>query len=155
MNVFLGVVCIAFCVFLGYFFSYKYTDRKNFYVNFYNFNQKLKSEVNFTKRTLISMVKELEGKQDGFSKVIYAKIIDEKEVIIKENYLTIDEKNSLYNYLDGLGNSDFYTQLKILESIDGELKDKKEKSIIDEKRYKILYIKLGFLCGLAILILLL
>ena len=77
----------------------------------------------------------------------------EKQIELK--HLKKSEVDYLDSYLNTIGKSDKATQLKFLEKIEleigGELKKAKEEAI----KYKSLYVKLGFLIGIAILIILL
>ena len=70
-----------------------------------------------------------------------------------KSYINKDEIEYFYNYLKILGTGDKDSQIDFLDKIDINIIEKQKQSIIDENKYKQLYIKLGFLIGLIIFIL--
>ena len=64
-----------------------------------------------------------------------------------------EEKIFLYDYFQMLGKGDSISQKTYFSSVQQTLSKWKESSNQEGKKYEDLYIKLGFLCGLFVLIL--
>lgn len=152
MKLALGVVLVCLFTFLGYVLSGKFTLRKSFYTNFYNFNNKLKQEINFRQTTLVSLLNDNES-NDFFCAI--KNYIQNNKFDFNKSYLKRDEIDFFYNYLKTIGSGDKDSQIEYLKEINSIVVEKKKQSIEDEKRYKTLYVKLGFLFGLIVLILIL
>ena len=71
---------------------------------------------------------------------------------VKITYLTVQEKNFVFEYFAKIGKLDKDTQLEYLKSVSSIILEKQQYSISDEKKYKALYVKLSFLIGLILLI---
>ena len=81
--------------------------------------------------------------------------VNTKEFKFDKQYLLEEEKNELNRYFKTIGTSDKIGQLEYLSSMDITLKNKRIQTEENEKKYRMLYIKMGFLIGLIILIILL
>lgn len=151
MRVFLGLLALIVSTIIGVCLSKKYTIRKNFYIDYKEFNLKMKNEISFSKNTLVSIIKNTD-KEKIFYKNLQNYFIEKNEIELDSKVFTDDDKEKFYNYLKNLGTSDRKTQLDYINSIDEIIL----KDLIDaqeqEKKYKKLYIKISFLIGLIILI---
>ena len=150
MKIVLGIFCLLLCVFLGYVFALTYTDKRRFYENFLSFNKKIINEVSFSLNTFPKIVDSVK-EDDSF--IGLARIyLSQKEFDCNYKYLTIDEKQFVKGYFDMLGKSDKDSQINYFSTISNEIECKLAYSREEEKKYKSLYIKTGFLLGLIALI---
>lgn len=152
MKIILGIILVCLSTLLGYILSGKFTFRKDFYNDFYVFNDKLKQEVSFRQTTLISLLKNC-GVNDFY--VVLRNYIQNNVFSFNKTYLNKDEILYFENYLKMIGNGDKNSQIEYLDRINVDLIEKRKQMIDDEKKYKILYIKLGFLFGLILFVLVL
>jgi len=154
MSVFLGVIAIVICVIISIMLSQKYVIRRQYFEDFYFFNSRLKTEVAFSQRTILSLIEETDKERSLFLDVMKEHFCDsEKQIELK--HLKKSEVDYLDSYLNTIGKSDKATQLKFLEKIELEIGGELKKAKEEEIKYKSLYVKLGFLIGIAILIILL
>ena len=151
MKIFLCSLIPILCGTIGYYLSNRFFERKTFFEDFYLFHKNFKSEIAFTSRT----VNEILGKEykdtDFYN---FTKNYIEKSQEIKCNYLSEEEIMFLKNYLDNLGVSDRKTQMDFYNSLSDKLEEYVLNSRNSLQNYRPLYIKLGFLFGLIIFILL-
>ncbi len=150
MRLFLGVICLILCLFVGYVLSQKFSYKKRFYSDFKNFNERLTTEVSFTQKTIFQLIND---NDTDFYKFIKNKISDGESV--NPRYLKKEELEFLDDYISNVGKSDRYTQMLYLNSVKNQIENCFYKSKEDEKKYKSLYVKMGFLIGLIILVVLL
>ena len=153
MKIIIGIFFLFLCTFIGYNLSLKYTKRKMFYGNFFNFNEKLLREVSFLQTTIVSLLNDIDINTDFYDSLKH--YINTKEFKFDKQYLLEEEKNELNRYFKTIGTSDKIGQLEYLNSMDITLKNKRIQTEENEKKYRMLYIKMGFLIGLIILIILL
>ena len=153
MNIFLGIILLVLCTFIGYVCSGKYSLKKEFYGHFVEFNTKLKDEVSFYQTSIVKLVKSILIESD-FYNCIKTYILN-KEFIFEKDYLSSDEKEFLFQYLNKIGKSDKKSQIEYLQATNKIITEKYEKYSLDEKKYKHLCIKLGFLIGLIAFIIVL
>lgn len=154
MRVFAGIVLLAVCVVIGFFYFRKYTVRKKEFEFLKTFNSRVKSEVAFSKSSLVSLVKKIDDERAVANYV--------REFFLRKNdrleglgVLKKEEKEFLSDYVKKLGQGDVSAQKDFLSEagvvIDGYLSE----CVRQEKQYGSLSLKLGFLFGLIILIILL
>ena len=154
MRVFAGIVLLAVCVVIGFFYSQKYTVRKKEFEFLKTFNSRVKSEVAFSKSSLVSLVKKIDDERAVANYV--------REFFLRKNdrleglgVLKKEEKEFLSDYVKKLGQGDVSAQKDFLSEagvvIDGYLSE----CVRQEKQYGSLCLKVGFLFGLIILIILL
>ena len=153
MRLFLGIVILLFCLFLGYCLSGKYYLRRVFYSDFYNFNTLLGQEIAFKQTTIMNLITNQPNNSDFYCLLKKKVLAESFEVNI--TYLTLEEKSFVSEYLVKIGKFDKKTQLEYLKSINVIVLEKQQNSVLDEKKYKVLYIKLSFLIGLILLIIVL
>lgn len=147
MKLFFGIICCLICTVFGFVLSDKFVKRNKFFKDFLNFNKKLISEVSFGQKKLSDIMKDFSC--DGDFKKAISKFCPNT---VLPKYLNEEEKALLIDYVNGVGKKDKDTQLKELAEINTKLTELSEQTEKDLKKYKPLYIKLGFLTGLAILI---
>ncbi len=150
MKLFIGFLLLIISTFLGYILSEKFNKRKIFYQRFQVFNNKLKNEIAFSKKTINELVLSLDLDND-FNKKLYA-YIKENNTDEKINYIKNEEYEFFLNYLTSIGNGNVDSQLNFINNAEQEIKKYLSESIDNEKKYRILYIKIGFLIGLILLI---
>ena len=150
MRLFLGIVLLLLSLFIGYCLSGKYYFRRIFYTDFYNFNTLFGQEIAFKQTTLVNLINNQSNNTDFYFLIKNKVLTESNEFCI--TYLTAQEKNFVYEYLEKIGKFDKNTQLEYLKNVSGIILEKQQNSIIDEKKYKTLYIKLSFLIGLILLI---
>lgn len=148
MKIFLGVAIVVLCTFLGYCFSVKYKERKDFFSGFFSFNKLFLTEVQFGKKPLPQIVGELENDKSVFYKIINSVMSGEKPDRKALKFLDEDEYSFLISYVENMGRTDVVSQTELLKRAEIYLSDKNVKCEAEEKKYKTLYIKIGFLLGL-------
>ena len=158
----LGVAVVAFTTFCGYFLSRKYRRRKSFFEQFYAFNERFLSEISYYRRPLAEFVSrhDYAGEFKSYLDAFFEDLEEEgagreRAVISSFAFLKAEEKRALEDYFLMLGKGDSLSQKGYFSSQKQGLQALREQSIVDCKRYVDLYVKVGFLCGLLILILLL
>ncbi|MBQ8197617.1 MAG: stage III sporulation protein AB [Clostridia bacterium] len=161
MKIIFGFISIIICTFLGYKFSLKYSGKKKYYESFYNFNKLMQTEVRFKQATLKETLKNINENDDFYvilkdcfvSNIKFDELLKEKNKKIK--YLTKDDVDYLQTYVNNLGTTDLDTQSRFLDVADKVLIEKNTKANKDENKYKTLCLKIGFLIGLMIFIIIL
>jgi len=161
MKIIFGFISIIICTFVGYKFSLKYSGKKKYYESFYNFNKLMQTEVRFKQATLKETLKNINEKDDFYvilkdclvSNINFEELLKEKNKKIK--YLTKEDVDYLQTYVNNLGTTDLDTQSRFLDVADKVLIEKNTKANKDENKYKTLCLKIGFLIGLIIFIIIL
>ena len=152
MRILAGAIFVGISTMTGYLLSIKYTERKRFYDDFYSFNKRYIECVSFSGDSIKKIISENRVEGSDFYEYI-GKLFEDKNSNFPKKYLTADETLFLLEYADALGRGDYETEKKKASVWLEKVKEKKEKSESDEKRYKPLLIKLGFLLGAIIFIL--
>lgn len=145
-----GIICIlivAFSTYLGYFLSEKYRRRKKFMAQLYSFNERFISELNYSRRPLKEFFTCYEYKGDFLTLL---NSYTDKNTGCSFSFLSPDDINYVNGYFSRLGKGDAYEQSGYFTAQRDNLSALKTDSENDEKKYGGLYIKLGFLAGLAI-----
>ncbi len=157
----LGVAIIAFTTILGYLFSKKHRKRKAFFMQFHLFNERFINEISYYKRPLQSFFSKYAYK-DAFelllSRFLYCvqKGIPMQENLLVDSefdFLKKEEKAVVENYFSMLGKGDSASQKTYFSAQEQALSTLEKESADTCKKYGDLYVKLGFLCGLLILVL--
>lgn len=113
----------------------------------YSFNERFISELSFARRPLKEFFAEYEYKGDFLTLLnSYA----EAGFNCSFSFLSPDDINFVSGYFSRLGKGDAYEQSGYFAAQRDSLASLKTESENDEKKYGGLYIKLGFLAGLAI-----
>ena len=141
------------CTFFGYLLSNKYIRRKKYFNDFYLFNKNLQTELNFSKSSILKIIEDFSEKNSDFYYFI-TKYFKKKNEEVNLSYLSSDEKDSAKKYLGSISTVDDKTLIGYVNGYSQKLSEMLELSVREEKKYKTLYIKLGFLFGLIIFIVL-
>lgn len=157
-KVFLGAIAVVICTFIGYKLSDKYKLRRQFYADFAAFNKLLMSEVMFTRKTIPDILSK--GKYSASFKILtdeFLKSITEQRKISVDKlwFLTEQEREFAVEYFTSLGKTDAKTQIDYLSSAAEKLKGFLSVAETEERQYARLYVKLGFLAGLLVFVLIL
>ena len=96
------------------------------------------------------MISNLEDNSD-FNKFL-CKYVRNREIVENINYLNSDEQGFFVNYITTIGNGDVVSQLNFVNSAKIEIEKNLNEAIENDKKYKILYLKIGFLIGLILLV---
>ena len=158
-----GVIIVLFTSFCGYLFANKYRERKLFLQQFKEFNERFLCEVAYYRRPIKAFVAsyEYKGEFDRLLKIFFqfledgqvkARALDFKTEF---PFLNEGERRTLEDYFLMIGRGDSSSQKAYFSSIKERLSALSINAEKDCKKYGDLYIKLGFLCGLLILILML
>lgn len=149
MKLFLGIIILILSTFIGYILSEKFSKRRVFYKNFRLFNTELEKEISFTKRTILELI---EDKKDNDFNLIVFNYFNKNVLDFNLSYLKIEELDCFKIYLKTIGSSNDISQLQYLKTINIELDKRLLDAEANEKKYKTLYVKIGFLIGLILLI---
>ena len=150
MKIFFGLILLIGCTYSGYFLSQKCTRRKNYYSNFYRFNKQVLNEVSFGKKSIISILSEKKEKNEFYDLLEYS--LNKKKVLLPEKIFNEDDATLLNEYCSILGSGDSLSQKRYLSGIDDRVEIILKECTETEKRYKNLYVKMGFFIGLMIFI---
>ena len=152
-NIFIGLLLFILSILVSILISNKLTIKTKFYQQICDFNKKLEIEINYTKRSILEIIKS----QDE----LIFKLLDDyfvKKIGLDDKYYTFlsqDEKKEIKNYLSVIGKYDDETQLNVLSAKMEYFRETLTEHKLKEEKYKPLYIKLGIFIGLILFILLL
>jgi stage III sporulation protein AB len=162
MKLLLGVLIVCFTSYCGYFLSKKYQIRKLFFIQLYEFNEYYLNEISYFRRPLPEILKRRAYK-GAFGDLLngYFGVLKENStkktaiysLISAYDFLTEDEKGIIGDYFSMLGSGDSNSQKEYFSSVKNSLAERKSQSVSNAEKYGGLFIKLGFLFGLTILIL--
>lgn len=155
--VFLGAIPVI-TAFIGYLISAKYSSERDFWKTFVFTHKRIKNEVAFSQKPIpeILSVGNSEDKSENsdiFSLAV-KNYINGEETPVKVKFLTAEQNEFFSDYLSNLGKTDKKSQLDFLNSAEERLYYYEKKSDERCKRYRPLFVKLGFLFGLILFILL-
>ena len=162
----LGVVIVAFSSLCGYILAKKYRQRKEFFFQFYEFNERFLSEITYYRRPLKDFIGNYTYKNE-FKEVLEDFIVYSEEQKTEEgalflqeslylsrySFLKTDERQALTDYFFMLGKGDSHSQKSYFSSVKEYLKKQRDETETVCKKYGNLYVEMGFLCGLLLLIL--
>ena len=156
-----GIAIIAFTTFCGYLLARKYRQRKLFFTQLKEFNERFLNEIAYYRRPIGEFIAgyayqgEFNGLLQGFFSNIGAySSIDRRLFDLSEyTFLTKEEQSVAEDYFLMLGKGDSASQKSYFSSVKETLSKLQTESENACKRYGDLYVKIGFLCGLLILIL--
>lgn len=158
-----GIALVAFTTFCGYFLAKKYRQRKLFFMQLLEFNERYLSEIAYYRRPIKEFTEKYTYKgefdellQDFFRSLQSGESLRENLLdSAKYAFLTIEEKRVVEDYFLMFGKGDSQSQKGYFSSVKSSLSKLQSEAETQCKRYGDLYIKLGFLCGLLLLILML
>ncbi len=156
----LGVTIVAFTSICGRLLAKNYRERKDFFKQFKEFNERFLSEIAYYRRPLQEFAQSYSYRgafrellRDYFSSL--EKSNERIELFEKKKYyfLSEEEGRTVEDYFQMLGKGDSASQKGYFSSVQARLNALQTESEATAKRYGDLYVKIGFLCGLLILIL--
>ena len=156
-----GIVVIAFTTFCGYLLARKYRQRKLFFTQLKEFNERFLNEIAYYRRPIGEFIAgyayqgEFNGLLQGFFFNIGAHSPNDRRLfdLFEYTFLTKEEQSVVEDYFLMLGKGDSASQKSYFSSVKETLSKLQTESENACKRYGDLYVKIGFLCGLLILIL--
>jgi stage III sporulation protein AB len=154
-----GVALVGFTSFCGYFLAKKYRQRKNFFAQFHAFNERFISEVSYYRRPIREFVGaysyhgEFQMLLSDFLRASKQKEVRFEADRAEYSFLKRDEQSAVQDYFMMLGRGDSASQKAYFSSMNDTLAKWHTESVSLSKKYGDLYVKLGFLCGLFLLIL--
>lgn len=151
LKVVLAALVIGFCALLGYLAAGKYRRRKSFFTQLCALNEAYLSELKFARRPLAQFLaaNDLSG---DFAKCVSGFTL-KRRAELSYSYLTQTEKNDLQEYFRTLGRGSSGAQSGYFSAQRDALAEKKRLAEQEAKERGALYLKLGFLAGLAFVIL--
>ena len=154
MRLITGILLLVVSTFLGFFYSRRYGERRKTFERLGVFNSRVKAEVVFSKGSLVSLVKNTECDNPA-AEYIRDFFLEKKESEEKLKIFTKDEKDFFTDYVRRIGQGDKKSQTDYLEAAEIKINGYISAAEEADKKYRPLCIKLGFLFGLIILIILL
>ena len=148
----LCALLFSLCIGCSYWLTRRYKKRKDFFYNLDLFNERLLNEVSYTRIPLPAFAEKYAFSGD-FRKMLAEKMDDFQAEKYDFDYLTDDEKKFLADYFRMVGGSDAASQKTYLSALRKEIEDRRSASGEVYKKYFALYLKLGFLAGLVLVIL--
>lgn len=133
--------------------SGKYRSAKKFYVAWEQFHQKFLTEAGYARRPLGEVIEPFkeQGVFGAFLTEYQKKHVWEGKI----DFFGKEDNDFLREYFLYLGRTDFNAQKEYFDGATKKLAAGREKAEKDAARYTDLYVKLGFLLGLIVVILLL
>ena len=157
---FLGIAIVGFTSFCGRLLAKKYRQRQQFFKQFKEFNERFLSEITYSRRPIKQFISAYvyEGE---FQEILkdFCVFLNENSaplfLLAREKYafLKIEDRQVVEDYFSMLGKGDSASQKGYFSSVKESLVQLQNESQNDAKRYVDLYVKIGFLCGLLLLIL--
>ncbi len=159
----LGIAIVAFTTFCGYVLTRKYRRKKLFFSQLKEFNERFLSEISYYRRPIQQFFTKYTYKEEfnDFLQFYLQRLRNEPQFAGQIHafpdckFLTEEEKGVIEDYFLMLGKGDSASQKAYFSSMKERLNKLQVESESAAKKYGDLYIKLGFLCGLLILILIL
>ncbi|MBQ6979163.1 MAG: hypothetical protein IJQ07_00790 [Clostridia bacterium] len=154
MRIFFLATIPLITAFIGYIISMKFAISHEFWEDFSFWHKKIKSEISFSQRSILEIFNNFEdlNKSELFLSVAKDYVKNQKTTT-KLNFLRKEEKEFINKYFVSLGTMDRDSQLKYLESLETELNAFSLNADSKNKKYRPLYVKMGFLIGLVVFIL--
>ena len=157
------VLCVTLLIFtsgIGYVFALKYRKRKQFFSQFYDFNERFLRELEYSRRPLTDFIQNCLYKGE-FSDLLSIFLMNSDIEMPLQDYfssitfLKLDEEKTISQFFNELGKGDCESQKKVFGNYLKDLGHKKTETNSDYKKYAELYVKLGVLVGISIIILIL
>lgn len=156
-----GIIFVCFSTFCGYLLSKKYRRRKKFFQQWTIFNERFLNEIAYYRRPLKEFYQKFE--YDGDFNLFLLGFLEsltknegnkwEFEGLLKEfSFLEKEDKGMITDYFLMLGRGDSRSQKEYFSSVKSPLEKRALAVETQAKKYGDLYVKLGFLLGLALLI---
>lgn len=157
----LGIAIVAFTSFCGYVLAKKYRKRKLFLAQLKEFNERFLSEISYYKRPIAEFVSRsvYKGEFNEFLRDFFQTREQSDYGVLRAinftdcEFLTPEDRRVIEDYFLMLGKGDTFSQKTYFSSAKEAIGKQQTEADTAYKKYGDLYIKLGFLCGLFILIL--
>ena len=157
----LGVLIVAFTSFCGYALAGKYRKRKLFFRQFYEFNQRFLSEMDYYRRPIEEFAAgyaykgEFHQLLEEFFQSLENRSYFDRALVNKAEFSFIkpEERSVIEDYFIMLGRGDSSSQKGYFSAMKDKLNALHANAVSANKKYGDLYVKIGFLCGLLFLIL--
>lgn len=148
------MLLVAGSGFFGWYLSEKWKKRKDFYEQWFLFNERFSSDLSYLRLPLTDFLKKYTYKSE-FSEFIgaYEKSFRTKTLEIDLRFLSEEEQNAALEYFLSLGKSDAASQGVMLQAYRDSLGQKKKETSVEYEKRSSLYVKLGVLFGLLIMVL--
>ncbi len=157
MKIFLILILIGLCTYVGYGFAKYYINRALFWKEMNLLLEKLKLEINFTKEKLglifvsfETKSKELKKLINNFLSCLEQKIFSEEKLFEKIKILKTEEKDTIGQFFKSLGHFDVSGQTKQIEGFQKAFNSFEKQCDEEKKKYASLYVKLGIIVGALI-----
>lgn len=157
MKIVLIIVLIGCCTYIGYGFSKYYTLRNVFFADMTLLMDKLKLDIKFSKEKVGDIVKNFNPFSkhfkllcDNFVGILEVGKFDEQQLFDGINFLKLEEKNTLQAFFKSLGRFDIENQTNQINSFLEEVKKYQISASADKDKYSSLFIKIGFIIGVLI-----
>lgn len=156
LKMLLCILLVAFCTLFGHFAAGKYRARSAFFSQLYALNESYLKELRYSRKPLPLFLKE-NWPEGDLGKLLMPRTGGEGagEEKTRLGYLTGEERADVQQYLSALGRGDALSQQRYFEGRQKELSEKRAESEREAAERSTLYKKLGFLLGLALVILVL
>lgn len=160
LKLLLGIAVVVFTTLCGYIFSKKYRQRRQFFAQLCEFNERFLSEIAYYRRPIADFLTTYTYK-DEFNELLTEYYTSLKKAgegshlidFSRFSFLKEAEDTVLNDYFLMLGKGDSSSQTTYFSSVKGTLAEYQATAAAEAKKYGDLYVKIGFLCGLFILIL--
>ena len=155
----LGVAIVAFTSFCGYFLAKKYRQRKLFFLQLREFNERFLNEISYYRRPVREFIATYSYR--GEFNVLLSEFFSSVEnnrppdlsCVSELSFLKQEEQRGIEDYFFMLGKGDSASQKGYFTAAKDTLLKWQTEADAANKKLGDLYVKLGFLCGLLILIL--
>ncbi len=152
-----GVAVVIFSTYCGRTMAKRYKRRKNFFAEMNDFNTRFLTELGYAKRPLEELAKSCRvgGEFGELLEEVLRRRFQRKTLPIElgsYTYLSDDEKRFVLEYFNALGKADAHSQKIYFSQAANSLQALQIKAKDECSKRMELYTKLGFLAGLAVLI---
>lgn len=164
MKILLLCLIVTCCTYIGYGLSSYYRKRLKIFRDCHSFSNKLIVEINFAKNNLKEIIKSsINSYSSDFKSVLNgylnylnsdAKVLATEQLFKKNNFLSDDEKQTIFLFFKSLGRYDAENQILEIEHFKQKFESMCESAESENKKYSSLYIKLGLMFGILVAILL-
>ena len=156
----IGITLVAFTSICGYLLARKYRQRRQFFQQLQEFNERFLTEISYYRRPIREFASKYSYRGEfgllleDFFKQAEERSVNDRSVfdLLMYTFLKSEEKRMIEDYFLMLGKGDSASQKGYFTSVKNTLAKLQIESELACKKYGDLYIKLGFLCGLLLLI---
>ena len=152
-----AIVCLSTC--FGYLLASNYRNKKQFYKQLRDFNERFLNEIAYYKRPLGEFISKY--RYNGYFNDLLLDFqrnmrepLRQMRLNLKEySFLKKEDVGFMEDYFQMIGKGDSSSQKNYFSAMKEEIQKRYFIAENEYKKYGDLYIKLGFLCGLFLLIL--